>query len=309
MFSETVVCYVGQLFGLSEKNKVLTFLGFAMGGVLLTLQAVIANKRAVAMEDAARAQTEAANAQGEAAEAQANAIGQQVLANQNTEEGQRQERLKNAIEHLGHQEVSVRLGGAYELFHLAHDTTHLRQTVLDILCAHIRQTTSEMKYRDVYTSKPSEEIQSLLNLLFVQNHRVFEGLHINLQEGWLNGADLSDARLQGAILSRASLEGADLNWARLQRATLLGVNFKKLTLKRHSYKGLTLTWHGYKALGLKVRVCKGLVLGGHSYKEQTSWMQNCKGRSYTKLHYRVQILNMQNCREPGLEIQISRRLI
>ena len=38
---------------------------------------------------------------------------------------------------------SVRLGGAYELFHLAQDTEELRQTVLDILYAHIRRTTGE----------------------------------------------------------------------------------------------------------------------------------------------------------------------
>ena len=42
----------------------------------------------------------------------------QAQANETTEQGQRQERLKNAIEHLGHESASVRLGGAYELFHL-----------------------------------------------------------------------------------------------------------------------------------------------------------------------------------------------
>ena len=59
-----------------------------MGGILLALQAVIANKRAQAMEDAANAQ--------------ADAVKEQAKANQNTEQGQRQERFKNAIEHLGH---------------------------------------------------------------------------------------------------------------------------------------------------------------------------------------------------------------
>ena len=44
-----------------------------------------------------------------------------LKANKNTEQGQRQERLKNAIEHLGHTSDSVRLGGAYELFHLAEE--------------------------------------------------------------------------------------------------------------------------------------------------------------------------------------------
>ena len=67
------------------------------------------------------------------------------------------------------------------------DTKELRQTVLDILCAHIRRTTGEKKYREDYPSKPSEEVQSLLTLLFVQDHKVFKGCHINLQGSWLNG--------------------------------------------------------------------------------------------------------------------------
>lgn len=71
-----------------------------MGGVLLALQAVIANKRAVAMETAANAQADAAK--------------QQAKANQNTEQGQRQERLKTAVEHLDSSSVSLRLGDQLE---------------------------------------------------------------------------------------------------------------------------------------------------------------------------------------------------
>ena len=63
------------------------------------------------------------------------------------EQGQRQERLKTAIEHLGHESDSVRMGGAYELFHLAKDVEELRPTALDILCAHVRLKTGESKYR------------------------------------------------------------------------------------------------------------------------------------------------------------------
>ena len=56
------------------------------------------------------------------------------------------------------------------------------------------------EYREAHKSKPSEEIQSLLTLLFVQKHAVFKDCHINLQGSWLNGADLRDARLWKAIL-------------------------------------------------------------------------------------------------------------
>ena len=203
MVSENL-CWISPYLGLTEKNKILTFLGIGMGGILLALQAVIANRRAQAMVDAANAQAE---------------------ANQNTEQGQRQERFKNAIEHLGHESVSVRLGGAYELFHLAKDTededTDFRQTILDILCAHIRQTTGEAVYQEKHMRRPSEEIQSLLTLLFTQGHDVFECLHSNLQGSWLNGADLSKADLRLADLSRSHLQESFLDEAYLQGASLI----------------------------------------------------------------------------------------
>ena len=206
--------FIVQLLGVEEPKKyeALKFLGIGMGGVLLTMQAVIANKRAKAMEKTAKAQAQATE--------------EQAKANKNTEQGQRQERLKNAIEHLGHDRDSVRLGGAYELFHLAEDEDtaegkkDLRQTVLDILCAHIRWTTGKSEYRDNHP-KPSEEIQSLLTLLFVQKYKVFTGLDIKLQGSCLNGSNLVEARLKKAHLEGAQLQGAHLMDAKLQRADLI----------------------------------------------------------------------------------------
>ena len=244
-----------QLLGLEysemPKYEALKFLGIGMGGVLLALQAVIANKRAKAMEKTATAQADAATAQAQATE-------EQATANKNTEQGQRQERLKNAIEHLGHDRDSVRLGGAYELFHLAEDEDtaegkkDLRQTVLDILCAHIRWTTGKSEYRDNHP-KPSEEIQSLLNLLFVQKHKVFTECDINLRGSWLNGSTLNQARLEkanllgahlhGAYLMRAQLQGAQLGGAQLQGAQLGGAQ-----LHRAQFGGVQL--HGANRLDL-----------------------------------------------------------
>ena len=185
----------------SPKYEALKFLGIGMGGVLVAFQALMSYRRAKALEDTVR----------------------------NTEQGQRQERLKNAIEHLGHESDSVRMGGTYELFHLAQDTKELRRTVFDILCAHIRWTTGKCEYQRMYRWKPSEEVQSLLTLLFVQQHGVFEGLHINLQGSWLNGAELSDAHLESAVLDKASLKvailyNADLRSARFEEAQLHGAH-------------------------------------------------------------------------------------
>lgn len=222
--------------GTSGKYNLLRFLGVAMGGVILAIQAANSHRRAKALEETAKAQADAAKRQAE--------------ANRNAEKGLRQERLKNAIEHLGHDSPSIRMGGAYELFHLAQDNKELRQTALDILCAHVRRTTGKAKYRRRYASKPSEEIQSLLTLLFVREHEVFKGLHINLLDGWLNGANLREARLrkavlEGAHLKRAYLSGArlqeaELVWARLQGARLWGAHLQRADLYEAKLQGARL---------------------------------------------------------------------
>lgn len=226
LFCDGFQKYVSTRLDIWEKSDVLKFIGIAMGGILIAIQALMSYKRAKALENTANAQAEVASAQAYAANAQANATQEQARANRLTEEGQRQERMKNAIEHLGNNSDSVRLGGAYELFHLAEDTGALRQTVLDILCAHIRQTTGEDEYREKHKSKPAEEVQSLLTLLFVQNHRIFRGCQINLQDSWLNGADTRGAHLQNAVLTRAHLQGTIFMEAHLQSA-----NFREAYLQ------------------------------------------------------------------------------
>ena len=227
MVCESAKELVYGLLGLYEKSETLKFLGIGMGGVLVALQALMSYKRAKALEDTAKAQAKATE--------------EQAKANQNTEQGQRQERLKNAIEHLGNESDSVRLGGAYELFHLAQDTEELRQTVLDILCAHIRQRTGESEYQKKHKSKPSEEVQSLLTLLFVQDHDVFKGLHINLQGSWLRRANLRKARLEGAVLREAQLQGADLSEAQLQGAVLREAQLQGALLFEAQLQGAALS--------------------------------------------------------------------
>ena len=239
MFSEYAQGCVGGLLGFSEKsekNETLAFLGFAMGGTLLAVQAVIANRRAKAME--------------ETAQAQARATKQQAKANQNTESGQRQERLRNAIEHLGHSSDSVRLGGAYELFHLAQDTQSLRQTVLAIFCAHVRRTTAQSQYIGQHALKPSEEIGSLLHLLFVQGHAIFKGCYINLRGSWLHGADLRNARLDGADLAVARLRGANLVEARLRGVNLSLAHLQSAYLVDAQLQGANLSGSGFQGADL-----------------------------------------------------------
>ena len=231
------------------KYEALKFLGIGMGGLLIAIQALMSYKRAKALEDTVK----------------------------NAEQGQRQERLKNAIEHLGHASDSVRLGGAYELFHLAEETKEWRQTILDILCAHIRRTTGEKEYQDKYPSNPSEEIQSLLTLLFLQERKVFAGLDTNLDGSWLNGSNLSQARLEKASLVGAQLHGASLVDARLHGAHLSGAQLHGAFLSSAQLHGASLInaqLHG--AHLIETRLC-GANLWNAQLHETRLWSTDLRG--------------------------------
>ena len=239
----------------TQKTQGIELIGIAMGGVLLVIGAVIAHRRAAAMENAARAQAEAA--------------AQQAEANKGAEDGRRQERLKTAIEHLGNSSDSVRLGGAYELFHLAKEKGNedLCQTALDILCAHIRWTTGRADYREEHKGKPSTEIQSLLTLLFVQQHEVFGGCRIDLRGSWLNGANLQLARLQVADLSGAHLQRADLSEVRLQEADLIEAQLQGARLQGASLFEAHLQWANLSGAQLQEADLFGARLHGAHLQE------------------------------------------
>lgn len=224
-----------------EKSAVLKYLGFAMGGVLVAIQATASHLRAKAMEAVVK---------------------QQAEANRQNESGLRQERLKNAIEHLGSDSESVRLGGAYELFHLADDTESLRQTVLDILCAHIRRTTGQDSYKEKYSSKPSTEIESLLAQVFVYRPEVLSGNRVNLSESWLNGADLRGAQLAGADLRSAQLSKARLEYARLERVNLAGARLNEADLGHACLREASLELANLRGAQLEYAELQGAIIGG-----------------------------------------------
>ena len=205
-----------ELLGADDKNNALKFLGAIMGGVLVALNVVVGHRRAKAMEDAAAAQ--------------ARGMERQAEANRLTEQGQRQERLKSALDRLGSKSPTQRFAAAYELVHLARETEELREPVLAIFCEHIRQTTRSHEYKVQHRAKPSTEIQSLLGLLFVREHAAFRGCRADLEECWLNGADLRRARLPEANLRGVRLDGARLHDARLRGAVLVEARLRDAEL-------------------------------------------------------------------------------
>ena len=268
---------ISAVLGLYNKAETLKYMGIGAAGLLVALNALMSYKRAREMEEVARTQ---ANAAAE----QAMAAAEQARARRDAELGRRHQRLHFGVEHMGHESVAVRLGGAYELFHLAQDTEALRQPVLDILCSHIRHTTEQDTYRRRHRSKPSEEVQGLLNLLFASPSGICNGLRIDLQGSWLNGAtlcaaylcgaNLAEARLRGADLVGAQLQGADmswahlhmagLSWAKLQGADLVGARLDGANLSRAHMQGADLARSMLHGASLsQTRLQGAFLVGAH----------------------------------------------
>ena len=185
------------------------------------------------------------------------------------EDGRRQERLKNAIAHLGHSTMSVRLGAAYELFHLALDSDGYRRTVQDILCAHIRQTTRKAKYRIDFRTEPSVEIESILSLLFVDGHRVFAKFKADLCGSYLAGAPLRNAHLEGANLTEAWLSEAGLRGASLQGALLGNAYLHCADLAGACLQGAILHYAKLQCANLECTQCQGVSIFGAMMQEAT----------------------------------------
>jgi uncharacterized protein YjbI with pentapeptide repeats len=185
-----------------------------------------------------------------------------------TEDKQVTERFSKSIEHLGNDQIDIRLGGIYALEQIAIDSPKYHWTIVEILSAFIREKCS-INPQTSPDSNPEEatseidrkigiDIQAALTVLGrrkaaqdpatknidLRNVNLY-GAEIpesNLSEANLNGADLSEANLSGANLNganlieanliEANLNGADLSEANLSGANLIGANLNGAYLIR-----------------------------------------------------------------------------
>ena len=164
--------------------------------------------------------------------------------NKISEEGQVQERFKTATEHLGSEHASVRIAAFNEFCHLVEIKPDLRKTIFDILCGHLRQTTTDKNYQtkeeypDTAESKkikPSVEMHDLLDILFKPGKKddlIFGGLNANLRGANLQGASLQEVDLIEADMYNANLQEAYLEKINLQKAYLYRADLKKANLKK-----------------------------------------------------------------------------
>jgi hypothetical protein len=207
------------------------------GGIAILLNVYYGAKRTKALEKNAIAATQNAIAATKNADV--------------AEQGQLTERFTKAIEQLGSDNISIRLGGIYALESIAEYSQkgewseRYHWTVMEVLSAFVREKPplkgdlDDKKAEDKQQpQKPRTDIQAALTVIGRRNpEKDPKNQKLNLSKADIAGADLIGANLQGAILIEANLQGVFLNEAKLQKAILWGAELQNSFLRKANLQG------------------------------------------------------------------------
>ena len=216
MFSEYMLLLVSSWLGTKcDRAETLSSIGYGMGGVLAVIGAIAINRRA---------------------EAQTKSIKVQADSNELIAKRHIYERAQYAIGSLGNELPRPRIFAFYQLFYLAVESqdedNDFNQSILDMLCAYLRDMTADKSYKG--KKYPTRECQILLNLLFrSENKHVFSKLNANLQGCHFVGAEF----IQAESHPSTTFEDANLKRANFKIANMADVNFKRANLSN------TNLWH------------------------------------------------------------------
>lgn len=227
-------------------------LATVFGGIAILFNVYYGAKRAKALEKNAIAATQNAIAATKNAEV--------------AEQGQITERFTKAIEQLGSDNISIRLGGIYALESIAeysqkgHWSERSHWTIMEVLSAFVRENPSLKEDLEAKKAEGEQQpqklrtdIQSALTVIGRRDLKkdpsdqmlnlsntnlkmaVLTEAEANLQGLNLFGANLQEAKLfkaklQGANLSQAKLQDAVFSAAKLQGANLRGANLERAFL-------------------------------------------------------------------------------
>ena len=231
--SEEITWFLGTGSEEGGKKETIKFIAFGIGGMLAIMGAVAVNRRAIA---------------------QIKNVEAQVENNRLTEKGHIDERFKSAAENLWNENRGARISSFYQFYYLAKDSQddNLKENIFSILCAHLSSIICTESYKNGEgKSKPTEECQILLNVLF---HRTKESIfykqHAELPSAHLVRANLSHAHLWGMMFSGANLQRSDLSFAYLRFAYLSHADLSDATLTGAYLKDANLSFANFSNANL-----------------------------------------------------------
>ncbi|MEP0857985.1 pentapeptide repeat-containing protein [Trichocoleus sp. DQ-U1] len=226
--------------GVNSVIEALKIVATTFGGAAILFNVFYAAKRAKAMDDSAIAANKSAEAANKSADA---ALDNAKAALKNAEAAQDKqitERFTKAVELLGHENISIRLGGIYALKRIAEDSEKDHWTIMEVLTAFVREKAplNKEEIQQDQSPKIPTDIQAALTVIGQRNvEKDPNNQRLNLQNTDIRGANLYGANLQGALLNGANLQGALLNGAKLERAKLNEANLVGVKLFNANLEG------------------------------------------------------------------------
>ena len=278
--------------GPNAKYQTLKSLALGLAGLVGLLGWFASNQRANAMTDSVDAQ---------------------VKDNEN-------KTFHEAIKHLGDSSASVRLGGIYALYDLALSNPEKRlKNIIEILSAHVRETTQKKKYQEKYKKKPSNEISSLLKLLSDLNKEYpnkevksspldlsdtylcgiilqevdFRKANLTrsnfanskLEESHFEGADLEESHFEGADLEESHFEGAYLQESHFEGADLEESHFEDAKLLGSHFEGAKLEESHFEGAHLQESHFEGAKLLGSHFEDACLYGSHFEGAHLWKSYF------------------------
>lgn len=220
------------------------------------------------------------------------------------ERGEFTERFSQAVQHLSHESMAVRVGGVHALGRLAKDSPEDHWVIMELLTTHLRQS-SPRRAGDAQTTRglPEEEgddwknkwkidpdVQAVITVVCARDLGENNGERIlrergrllqfhrarlpggaffmaELQRARFNGADL-----RGAFIGSCELDGADFSEAILESASFLSVNLKDADFADAQMSGVALV-----ACNLRNADFSGADLSGAwlvaTHRELETWIE------------------------------------
>ncbi|NET36745.1 MAG: pentapeptide repeat-containing protein [Cyanothece sp. SIO1E1] len=153
------------------------------------------------------------------------------------------ERFSKAIEQLGADKITVRLGGIYSLEKLSQDSPQeYYWTVMEVLSSFVKESSGDGAEHNFQIIP--EDIQAALTVIKRRDeyrHPKQELTYkIDLTNSNLKGAKLNGAFLASTNLGGANLRGADLQFADLRYSNLVGTDLREANLYKTKFSSADL---------------------------------------------------------------------
>ena len=277
----------------NAKYQTLRSLALLLAGLVGLLGLFISNRRAKAMEKQAEAQAKAVDEQSKAVKEETKSVEEQVKTNEN-------KTFNDATGYLGNKSASVRLGGIYTLYDLALFNPEKRlKNIIEILSAHVRETTRKDEYKKEYKKKPSNEISSLLKLLSDLNkeypNKEVKSSPLDLSHTYLCGVYLRDldfsyaiftsSNFANAYLYRPNFAGANLWESNFAGAYLYGSHFEGAYLYGSHFEGAFLGKSHFAGANLWESNFAGAYLYGSHFEGAYLYGSHFEGAFLGKSHF------------------------